>query len=127
MKVRRRLKPFILPQSFTAMEINKLLVLTLAIGLSVGLFATTFRTGTAFAASQCQTVNGVQQCEGGSGSSSGPGGGGDMCSSTSTTVTCSGGGGGFDSHTGTFGGLGAHSTCVDGVCTTVGSPSVRSP
>lgn len=108
---------------------KKLLVLTLTFVLSAGLFATTFRTVPAFAAEQCQTVQGALQCDGGNGggATGTPGGGGDMCRVGSSTVTCSGGSGGFNSHTGTFGGLGAHSTCVDDVCTTVGSPSVRSP
>jgi hypothetical protein len=129
-------KPFILPQLLMAMETKKLLVLTLASVLSVGLFATSFRTGLAFAAEQCQTVNGVQQCEGGTGGSNefGPGlsgGGGSHYYGIggNPTTQVSGGGGGISNPlTGSPGGFGGHTSCVDyTTCTSVGSPSQRSP
>ena len=114
------------------MKTNKLLVLTLAIGLSAGLFATSFGTGTTFAATPCQTVNGVQQCEGGSGGNTDgiAGGGGFHYSGIGSPDTQVSGGGGSNDNilTGSPGGFGAHSTCVNYFdCTTVGSPSQRSP
>ena len=117
------------------METKKLLVLTLALVLLVGLFATSFRTGPAFAAEQCQIVNGVQQCEGGTGGSNefGPGasggGGSHLSGIGSPTFQASGGGGGISNPlTGSPGGFAGHASCVDfTTCTAVGSPSQRSP
>lgn len=105
----------------------KLLVLTLALVLSVGLFATSIRTESVFASEQCQTVNGAQQCEGGGSFGPGaPGGGGSLYScgnSDCSTFQASGGGGGLvNPITGSPGGFGGHASCVDFfVCNVVGS------
>jgi hypothetical protein len=112
------------------------LIALIAAVMVAGTLAVTM-TSTAFAAEQCQTVNGALQCEGGTGGSDigGPGvagGGGSQCSGLgSPTFQCSGGGG-FSvnplSPTGSPGGFGGHSSCVDYfVCTSVGSPSQRLP